>query len=664
MSGTKAADDRSDDDHQAMSARAKSWLAATRPAPKARSGSQDAPLAAQPRDTSGQSDWRGKLAADVEAAQRDDELVVITGRPRLHSNARRLLGELVRPHKRAIVFVVLIVVIQVAATLAAPWLIGVAIDRSLPQAREGHYGSLVAVTITLVACAVLSGWLRAVFVLRSGRIGQAILFDLRRRAFDHTQALSVSFHERFTSGRVISRLTSDVDTLTELLDSGLDGLITAVLNIAAISVLLLFLDLPLALIALASFVPLWFLYRWFSAQAAVAFRRTRETVASLIVNFVETFNGIRAVQAFRREERNDTLFGGLNRDYREANTRAFRLFGVFIPGATLVGSVVTVTVLLVGGYRVAEGGLALGVLTSFILYLRQFFDPMDDVAVFYNSLQSATAALEKIAVVLAEPPSVPEPSSPVPIERPIHGALELDAVEFSYQPTRPVLHELDLHIPAGQTVALVGATGAGKSTIAKLISRFYDPTSGDVLLDGVDLREISEADLREAIVMITQDGFLFSGSVADNIVFGRPGASRDDVVEAARSVGAHEFIRALPDGYDTDVRKRGGRLSAGQRQLVAFARAFLADPAVLILDEATSSLDVPTERAVQRALRTVLRDRTALIIAHRLSTVEIADRVLVLEAGRVVEDGTPDALIASGTGEFAALHESWRDSLV
>jgi ATP-binding cassette subfamily B protein len=621
-------------------------------------------MSTEPNNDGVEADWRGKLTEDAQAAQKAADEVVITGRPRLRGDARRLLGDLVRPHRRAIVFVIAIVLIQTGATMAAPWLIGVAIDHALPQVREDSYDSLIAITVALVACAVVSGWLRAVFVLRSGRIGQAILFDLRRRAFDHTQALSVSFHERFTSGRVISRLTSDVDTLSELLDSGLDGLITAVLNISAISILLLILDLPLGLITLASFVPLWFLYRWFSAQAAVAFRRTRETVATLIVNFVETFNGIRAVQAFRREERNDTLFGGLNDDYREANTRAFRLFGVFIPGATLVGSVVTVTVLLVGGYRVADGGLALGVLTAFILYLRQFFDPMDDVAVFYNSLQSATAALEKIAAVLAEAPSVPDPVSPTPIERPIQGALDLDAVEFSYQRERPVLHELELHIPAGQTVALVGATGAGKSTIAKLISRFYDPTTGTVRLDGTDLRAIGETDLREAIVMITQDGFLFSGSVADNIAFGRPGASRDEVVEAARSVGAHEFIRALPDGYDTDVRKRGGRLSAGQRQLVAFARAFLADPAVLILDEATSSLDVPTERAVQRALRTVLRARTALIIAHRLSTVEIADRVLVLDAGRVVEDGSPDALIASGAGEFAALHESWRDSLV
>ncbi|HEY3631369.1 MAG TPA: ABC transporter ATP-binding protein [Jatrophihabitantaceae bacterium] len=618
----------------------------------------------EPNAESGGTDWRGKLTAEAEQARQADDKPATTGRPRLHSDARQLLGDLVRPHRRAIVVVVLIVVVQVAATMAGPWLIGVAIDTSLPDARRGDYTSLTWVTVTLALCALLSGLLRALFVQRSGRIGQAILFDLRRRAFDHTQALSVSFHERFTSGRVISRLTSDVDTLTELLDSGLDGLITAVLNIAAISVLLLVLDLPLAAIALASFVPLYFLYRWFSGRAAAAFRRTRESVATLIVNFVETFNGIRAGQAFRREDRNDKLFGGLNRDYRDANSRAFKLFGVFIPGATLIGNLVMVSVLVVGGYRVAAGGLALGVLTAFILYLRQFFDPMDDVAVFYNSLQSATAALEKIAGVLAEQPTVPEPVSPAPLERPIRGELDLDGVEFAYRSDRPVLPALDLHIPAGQTVALVGATGAGKSTIAKLISRFYDPSAGVVRLDGIDLREVREADLREAIVMITQDGFLFSGSVGDNIAFGRPGAARDEVIEAARSVGAHEFIRALPDGYDTDVRKRGGRLSAGQRQLVAFARAFLADPAVLILDEATSSLDVPTERLVQRALRTVLRERTALIIAHRLSTVEIADRVLVLDAGRVVEDGPPDVLVASGAGDFAALHESWRDSLV
>ncbi len=578
--------------------------------------------------------------------------------------ARRLLAELVRPHRRAVAVVLAAAMLQVVATMAAPWLIGVAIDQSLPRAMHGDYRSLVAVTVALAGSAVLSGWLRAVFVNSSGRIGQAIIFDLRRRAFDHVQALSVAFHERYTSGKVISRMTSDVDTLTELRDAGLDGLLTALFSIVAITVLMLFLDVRLAAIALVSLIPLWLLYRWFARRAQPAFRRTRETAATMIVSFVETFNGIRAVQAFRRERRNDRIFAQLNEDYRDANARTFKLHAVFIPGTSFIGNLATVAVLVIGAYRVANGSLELGVLTAFLLYLRQFYDPMEDVAVFYNSLQSATAALEKISAVLAEPPSVPEPAAPLPLPRPVRGSVQLAAVEFGYRPDRPVLHRLTLDIPAGQTVALVGATGAGKSTIAKLISRFYDPTAGAVLVDGVDVREIAERDLREAIVMVTQDGFLFSGSVADNIAFGRPGASRDEVIAAATAVGAHEFIAGLPDGYDTDVRKRGGRLSAGQRQLVAFARAFLADPAVLILDEATSSLDVPTERAVQRALRTVLRRRTALIIAHRLSTVEIADRVLVLDDGRVIEDGSPGALVDTGSGEFAALHDSWRSSLV
>ncbi|MCW2495945.1 ABC transporter ATP-binding protein [Jatrophihabitans sp.] len=608
--------------------------------------------------------WLGKLTPDADIVAREQDNIATTGRPRLRSDARVLLGELIRPHRRAIVGVLLIVLVQVAATMAGPWLIGIAIDTSLPRALHGNYASLTAVTVALVVSALISGVLRSVFVVRSGVIGQAVLFDLRRRGFDHIQGLSVSFHEKFTSGRVISRLTSDVDTLTELLDSGLDGLLTAMLNIAAISVLLFFLDVPLALIAIASLVPLYLLFRWFSARATEAFRRTRETVATLIVNIVENINGVRAVQAFRREKRNDAIFADLNAEYRAANRDAFRLHAVFIPGTSLIGNVSIVLVLFIGGYRVADGGLDLGVLTAFLLYLRQFYDPMEDVAVFYNSLQSATAALEKIAAVMAERTTVPEPASPVTLPEPVRGGVTLDAVEFGYTAERPVLHELTLDIPSGQTVALVGTTGAGKTTVAKLISRFYDPTSGAVLLDGVDLRSVAEAQLRGAVVMITQDGFLFSGSVADNIAFGKPDATRQEVVAAAQAVGAHEFITALPAGYDTDVRKRGGRLSAGQRQLVAFARAFLADPSVLILDEATSSLDVPTERAVQRALHTVLASRTALIIAHRLSTVEIADRVLVLDAGRVVEDGTPEDLIAEGTGHFAGLHASWRDSLV
>jgi ATP-binding cassette, subfamily B, bacterial len=297
-----------------------------------------------------------------------------------------------------------------------------------------------------------------------------------------------------------------------------------------------------------------------------------------------------------------------------------------------------------------------------VLYTRRFFDPMEEMAGFYNSYQSAAAAAEKISGVLEEAPSVPDPARPHDLWE-ASGEVDFDDVRFAYREDRVILPDFELHIPAGQTIALVGSTGAGKSTLAKLIARFYDPTRGAVRLDGVDLRQLHPKDLRRAIVMVTQEAYLFSGSVAENIALGKPGASRDEIVAAATAVGADEFIRALPSGYDTDVNKRGGRVSAGQRQLLSFARAFLADPAVLILDEATASLDIPSERLVQEALTTLLADRTAIIIAHRLSTVAIADRVLVMEHGRIVEDGTPAELIA-GTGRFAALHAAWRDSLV
>ena len=611
-----------------------------------------------------EEEWRGRLAEAKAAEDKSPDAAI----PRLRKDGRALLGQLLRPHKGQLWLITAIVLGQNLTTRAGPFLVGLAIDRGLPDAIDGNYKTIGMIGAALAIISLGTGFLNWQFLMRAGRVGQQVLFDLRRQLFDHVQTLSLSFHEKFTSGRVISRLTSDIDTLNELLSSAMDGLVTAVLNIVTISVILLLLDLPLAAIALASFVPLWFLASWFGSRSAKVFRRTREAIATLIVQFVETMNGIRAVQVFRREQRNQQIFDHLNEDYRQANATAFKLHAVFIPGVTLVGNVATVGVLVVGGIRVADGGLDLGVLTAFLLYLNQFYGPMQDVAIFFNSLQSATAALEKIAAVMARTPSVPEPVSPRPLPQPARGEVVLESVEFGYVPAeeggRPVLHELDLDIPAGQTVALVGATGAGKTTIAKLIARFYDPTSGVVRLDGLDLRDISDADLRQAIVMVTQEGFLFSGSVADNIAFGRPTASRDEVEDAARAVGAHAFIATLPEGYDTDVRKRGGRLSAGQRQLVAFARAFLADPSVLILDEATSSLDVPTERAVQRALRTVLRDRTSLIIAHRLSTVEIADRVLVLDAGRVVEDGSPQELAEASGGRFAALHESWRDSLV
>jgi ATP-binding cassette subfamily B protein len=386
----------------------------------------------------------------------------------------------------------------------------------------------------------------------------------------------------------------------------------------------------------------------------------RQAIALVIVHFTESLSGVRAVQAYSREGRNQQIFEDLNGRYGAANAWSVRLSSTYGPGISLVGRLTTLAVLLGGGLLYLRGSLSLGLLTAFVLYVRQFFEPMQDLSQFYNLLQAARAALEKLAGVLDERPELPEPARPVPLPSPA-GALEFSGVTFGYRGS-PVLSGLSFSVPAGQTLALVGRTGAGKSTIARLMARFYDPQAGAVRLDGLDLREIASTELRKAVVMVTQESFLFSGSIAANIGFGRPEASRSDIEAAARAVGADSFVAGLPEGYDTEVRRRGVRLSAGQRQLVAFARAFLAQPRVLILDEATSSLDLPAERLVQRALQTLLGGRTAVIIAHRLSTVAIADRVLVIHGGRLVEDGAPSTLIGAG-GRYDSLHRAWLESL-
>ena len=601
-------------------------------------------------------DWHGV------AAEGGDDVVSVEVSAMLRGRSRRLLGNLLRPHKRAVWIAVVLLLVQNAAAMAGPYLVMVGIDKGIPPLENGGAPTvLVAVTIAFLLAAVVEYLSKRSFLIASGRIGQAVLYDLRTRVYDHFQRLSPAFHERYTSGRVISRLTSDVDAIGELLDGGIDDLVLALLSVVSVGVILMTLDLPMGLVTLCSFPFLLWLSRWFRRNSAIAYRRTRETVAIVIVHFVESLGGIRAVQAFRREQRNQDIFESVNRDYQLANERAFKLIAIFAPTITLIGNVTVAVVLVYGGYRVMSGAVEVGVLAAFLLYLRRFFSPMQELSMFYNSLQSATAALEKLSGVLDETPTVAEPEHPVSLPH-ARGEVVLDEVEFSYGKAT-VLPHLSLTIPAGQTVALVGATGAGKTTLARLVARFYDPVNGVVRLDGIDLRDLSDADLRRAVVMVTQENFLFADTVAQNIRFGRPGASDGDVEDAARAIGAHDFITALPEGYDTDVGKRGSRLSAGQRQLVAFARAFLADPAVLILDEATSSLDIPSERLVQRALRTILADRTALIIAHRLSTVEIADRVLVLDAGQIIEDGSPEEL-AGSEGNYAGLHHAWADSLV
>jgi ATP-binding cassette subfamily B protein len=602
-------------------------------------------------------EWRGVAAEDVE------ELGVgLAGL--LRSRSRALLGSLMRPHKRPLSLAAALIVANTAAQLTGPWLVQEGIDRGIPPLLDGGSGSvrpLATVVVAYVAVTIIGAITFNGFLLLTGRVGQDMLLDLRRRVFMHFQRLSLSFHERYTSGRVISRQTSDIEAIEQMLTYGVVTLVTSVLLIVGIGIAMLLLDVRLAAAVLLSFPVLWVLTRWFRNHSERAYRATRDAVALVIVHFVESLGGIQAVHAFRREPRNQEIFDHLDNRYREANMWSQRLAAAYGPGVQFVGRVTTAIVLLYGGWLAIEGEISVGVLAAFLLYLRRFFEPMQELSQFYNLFQAAAAGLEKLSGVLDEVPTVAEPDTPVSLPA-ARGAVRFEGVEFAYR-ERPVLPHLDLAVPAGQTMALVGATGAGKTTVARLAARFWDPTAGRVLLDGVDLRDLDEVDLRRAVVVVTQENFLFSGSVADNIALGRPGASHDQIAAAARAIGADGFIAALPDGYDTDVHQKGARLSAGQRQLVAFARAFLADPAVLILDEATSSLDIPSERLVQRALRTLLADRTAMIIAHRLTTVEIADRVLVLDGGEVIEDGAPRDLIGRG-GAYAGLHRAWLDSLV
>jgi len=576
--------------------------------------------------------------------------------------SRKLLFSLIYPVRGRLVLSLLIVILSQALRVAGPALIALAIDWALPAALKQDTTPLFLVVGGYLFAALATASLISWFLRFAAKINQDVLLDLRQRIFTHTQKLSLEFHEKYTSGRVIARQTSDLDAIKELLDTGGNEMIAGVLFMFFTATALAVLDPGSFWILVVSWIPLFLITRWFQVNSKLMFRESRVTSAKLIVHFVETMTGIRAVKAFRKEKRNQETYGVLVEDYRHINAKVIQLFGIYDPGLIVIGNITVAAILLSGGMRVLEGSLGIGVLTAAILYARRFYDPMEDLAMFYNSYQSANSALEKISGVLEERPSVPEAASGKKPDN-FTGQISFDSVAFHYANGVEVIPTLDLEIPAGQTIALVGTTGAGKSTIAKLVSRFYDPTSGAISLDGINLTKIPSKDLRRAIVMVTQEAYLFSGAVADNISLGKPTATAEEIEQAAKAVGAHDFIMSLPDGYSTDVNKRGGRVSSGQRQLISFARAFIADPAVLILDEATSSLDVPSERLVQHGLKTLLANRTAIIIAHRLSTVSIADRVLVMEHGKVMEDDTPEKLI-SGTGKFSKMHKAWRESLV
>ncbi|MFP5224455.1 MAG: ABC transporter ATP-binding protein [Actinomycetota bacterium] len=600
-------------------------------------------------------DWRG-------VASEDQDKITAEAAKLIHRRSRQLLGELVRPYRRRLGWAIVWVIIMIAGGLTAPQLIRKAIDDGIEPFRgSGVFPrQLFWILIAFLSVVTIEALAERWFQRTSGQLTQDALRDLRVRVFKKFQQLSMSFHENYTSGRAIARMTSDIDALSELFGSGINLVVVSILELGGIAFLLFWMD-PLLAALLMLLVPgTQILTRWFQKRAGEAYRRQRRTVALLIVHTVETIGGMRAVQAFRREPRNDEIMRDLNADYSGANIQSIRLLSIFAPGLSFAGRVGSAMVLLIGGARVGSGAMTLGAFVAFLLYVRRFFEPLQELSQVYNLFQSAAAALDNLAGVIEEEPTVADPKIPV-VPRDVRGAITFEGVRFAYREVE-VLHGIDIEVPAGQTVALVGETGAGKTTFARLVARFWDPTEGRVLLDGTDLRGFSDADLRQMIAMVTQESFLFSGTVADNIALGKPSATRSEIVAAAEAIGARGFIEALPEGFDTDVRKRGGRLSAGQRQLVSFARAFIADPKVLILDEATSSLDIPSERAVQHAMRTLLADRTAFIIAHRLTTVEVADRVLVVGDGRIMEDGSPAELIASG-GEYAGLHAQWLASL-
>lgn len=594
----------------------------------------------------------------------DEDNINLSGAQRKAVRARsfRLLAALAMPQKKLFILTVVLVLVSNAARVVLPLLIALAIDWTLPEVRQGNWSALGVSGGAYIVCAILAGVLLAWYINCAARISQAMLLDLRQQVFRHTQRLSLEFHESYTSGRIISRQTSDLETLRELLDQGVSELASSCVFVVFTLITIFALDWRSGLVLCVAAIPVIILFFWYQSRSEVLYRESRVVSAKVISTFVETMTGIRAVKAFRREAANDENYSEIAEQYRVNSVRSFNLFGILQPGLVLIGNLTVAALLAYGGFRIMDGTLAVGVMVALLLAAKRVFQPVEQIAMFYSSLQSATAALEKVSGLLEEEPTVKEPANPRSIEK-VRGEIVFRDAVFGYGQGPIIMDRFDLKLQAGQTVAVVGQTGAGKSTLAKLISRFYDLRSGSLEIDSVPIEELSNRELREHVVMVTQEAFLFSGTVAENIGLGNPQATFAEIQAAAQAVGADEFIEQLPEGYNTDLNKRGGRVSAGQRQLISFARAFLADPAILILDEATSSLDIPSERAVQRGLQQLLGNRTALIIAHRLSTVQIADRVLVVHDGKIIEDGTPQQLIAD-KGRFASLHKAWKDSLV